>query len=83
MMLEKLLDDPKGSKKFNRVWTALYEHLADFLSMHYKTSKLEHTEYWKSFDKVNNVKLPATKQVLFCKYSFRTLANARELPYTS
>lgn len=81
MLLEKLLDDSQGQAKFNKIWTKLYNHIAEFLSLQYKTSKLNHTAYWQHFKKVNEVKLPTVKQALFDQYSFRNLANARGLPY--
>jgi tryptophan halogenase len=82
-MLVRLLNDNKQQEKYNRVWRNLYDHLANFLSLHYKTSELNHTDYWRNVQKVDNVKLPKDKQALFNPYSFRQLANARELPYTS
>lgn len=82
-LLVRLLNDDKRQEKYNRVWTKIYTHLADFLSLHYRTSTLNHTEYWRSIQKVDTVNLPAENQVLFNPYSFRQLAKSRGLPYTS
>jgi hypothetical protein len=82
MLLEKLLDDKNGSIKFNKIWTRLYEHIADFLSMHYRSSSLNHTDYWNSFNKIQHIKTPETKQFIFDQYSYRNLSIARGLPYT-
>ena len=81
-MLVRLLNDNKQQEKYNRVWRNLYDHLANFLSLHYKTSELNHTDYWRNLQKVDAVQLPKDNQALFNPYSFRQLANARELPYT-
>lgn len=81
MLLEKLLDDDNAQKKFNKIWNKLYHHVADFLSLHYKTSQLNHTEYWRSFKKIDEVKMPEIKQLLFNQYSFRNLAKGRGIPY--
>lgn len=82
VLLEKLLSDNNGPIKFNKIWCKVYEHIADFLTMHYKTSQLDHTEYWNSFIKERNVSLPTTKQPIFNQYSYRNLANARGLSYS-
>jgi tryptophan halogenase len=81
-MLVRLLNDDRRQDKYNRVWRNLYDHLADFLSLHYKTSELNHTDYWRNLQKVDAVQLPKDNQALFNPYSFRQLATARELPYT-
>lgn len=80
-MLVRLLNDNKGADKYNRVWSRLYSHLGKFISLHFKTSKLNHTDYWRSFNKVDNIQLPEENQTLFNQYSFRQIAKARELPY--
>lgn len=81
-LLARLIDDKEREEKYNRVWRKLYKHLSNFLSLHFRTSKLNHTEYWKSFDKISSIQLPSENQVLFNPYSFRQIANARGLPYT-
>lgn len=80
-MLTRLLNDPNGAKKYNRVWSRLYGHLGKFISLHFKTSNLNHTDYWRSFNKVSKIELPEENQTLFNQYSFRQIANARGLPY--
>jgi tryptophan halogenase len=80
-MLARLLTDEKGAEKYNRVWSRLYSHLGKFISLHFKTSKLNNTDYWRSFNKVNSIQLPKENQTLFNQYSFRQIANARELSY--
>lgn len=82
-MLVRLINDDRRQEKYNRVWTKLYDHLADFLSLHYRTSKLNHTEYWRSIEKVDSIVLPKENQALFNQYSYRQLAKSRGLPYTS
>lgn len=81
-MLVRLINDERRQEKYNKVWTKLYDHLADFLSLHYRTSKLNHTEYWRSINKVDSIVLPKENQALFNQYSYRQLAKARGLPYT-
>ena len=81
-MLVKLLEDERQQEKYNRVWKKLYDHLANFLSLHYKTSQLDHTAYWRSINKIDSINLPKENQALFNQYSFRQLAKARGLPYT-
>jgi tryptophan halogenase len=78
-LLIKLLNDPRGAEKYNRVWTRMYNHIADFLSMHFRTSRLDHTEYWRSISKINQVRLPAPGQILFDQYSYRNLARSRNM----
>lgn len=78
MLLDKLLDDKNGCIKFNKIWTRLYEHIAEFLSLHYKTSQLNHTDYWRSFNKVNIVTLPQETKPIFNSYSYRQLAAGRK-----
>lgn len=80
-MLARLINDERGPEKYNRVWSKLYSHLGSFISLHFKTSKLDHTDYWRSFKKVDTINLPEENQTLFNPYSFRQIANARELPY--
>lgn len=80
-MLARLINDERGQEKYNRVWSKLYSHLGSFISLHFKTSKLDHTDYWRSFKKVDTINLPEENQTLFNPYSFRQIANARELPY--
>lgn len=81
-MLVRLLNDNNGSEKYNRVWRRLYSHLGRFISLHFKTSKLDHTEYWRSFNKIDKIDLPQQNQTLFNSYSFRQIANARGLSYS-
>lgn len=78
-LLARLLNDPNGATKYNRVWTRMYNHIADFLSMHFTTSKLDHTEYWRSIPKIKHVSLPAAGQILFDQYSYRNLARGRNM----
>jgi len=78
-LLVRLLDDPQAEEKYNRVWTRMYNHIAEFLSMHFTTSKLTHTEYWRSIPKINQVKLPTMGQILFDQYSYRQLARGRNM----
>ena len=80
-MLARLINDERGPEKYNRVWSKLYSHLGSFISLHFKTSKLAHTDYWRSFKKVDTINLPEENQTLFNPYSFRQIANARELSY--
>ena len=81
-MLGRLLDDPRAAEKYNKVWSNLYNHIADYLGLHYSSSGLTNTEYWRSFNKIHHVNLPQHTQSLFDKYSYRTLAKARELSYS-
>jgi hypothetical protein len=47
--------------------------------MHFTTSRLNHTEYWRSIPKINQVKLPVSGQILFDQYSYRNLAQGRHI----
>jgi hypothetical protein len=82
-MIPRLINDENRQEKYNRVWNKIYNHLAEFLSLHYRTSKLNHTMYWLNIDKVKEVTLPTDNQTLFNQYSYRQLAKSRGLPYTS
>jgi tryptophan halogenase len=76
-ILEKLLNDAQGPKKFNRLWKKLYNEIADFLGMFYQSSSISN-EYWNQFNKIKKIESPAEKH-LFIDYNYRQLANAREL----
>lgn len=78
-LLTRLLEDPQGADKYNRVWNKMYKHLADFLSLHYATSNLDHTEYWRSIPKITKVQPPTPGQILFDQYSYRQLARSRSM----
>ena len=80
-LLARLLTDPRGAEKYNRVWTRMYNHIADFLSMHFTTSRLDHTEYWRSIPKIEQVTLPVKGQILFDQYSYRNLAKGRNIEW--
>lgn len=77
-ILEKLLTDKDGSKKFNKLWARLYKEVADFLGMYYKSSRLD-GEYWGSFQKIDEIIKPLNGQSLFIDYNYRQLADARGL----
>jgi len=76
-LLVKLLNDPRGPEKYNRVWKKMYTHIADFLSLHFTTSQLNHTNYWRSIPKIKQILQPMPGQILFDQYSYRQLANSR------
>lgn len=80
-LIDKLLEDKNRQEKFNRVWRNLYSQVGNFVSLHYSTSTLSHTDYWRSFNRVSEVKLPLTKKPIFDRYSFRLLAKSRGIPY--
>lgn len=81
-MLVKVLGDKQAAEKYNRVWSNLYKHIVDFLGLHYSSSSLNNTDYWRSFNKIQHVNLPQYKQSLFDQYSYRNLAKARGLSYS-
>ena len=81
-MLVRLINDDRGAEKYNRMWSKLYKHIGNFISLHFRTSQLDHTDYWKSFNKVNAIDMPVKNQTLFNAYSFRQLANSRGFAYT-
>jgi len=78
-ILVRLLNDEKGVEKYNRFWNKLYTHLGRFVSLHFRTSRLDHTEYWRSFKRINKIEFPKENQILFNPYSFRQISNARNL----
>ena len=78
-LLARILNDERAEEKYNRVWTRMYNHIADFLSMHFTTSRLDHTEYWRSIPKIDRVKLPVAGQILFDQYSYGNLARGRNM----
>jgi len=80
-LLVRLLSDDQRQTKFNRVWRRMYHHIADFLSLHYRTSQLDHTEYWRSIPKIDKIILPQPNQVLFERYNYRQLAISRNIDY--
>jgi tryptophan halogenase len=81
VILDRWFHEPDGARKYNRAWNNVYHQISDFLSTIYRTSHLEHTEYWRKFDKIHTVRLPQTQQSLFDKYSYRNLARSRGLEY--
>ena len=78
----RLLDDPKGAQKFNRLWNRLYTHVTEFVSHQFTTSKLNHTEYWRSIPKVDKVepKHVHFNNSVFTYYNYKLLADVRNLP---
>jgi tryptophan halogenase len=78
----RLLDDPKGARKFNRLWNRLYTHVTEFVSHQFTTSKLNHTEYWRSIPKVDKVepKHVHFNNSVFTYYNYKLLADVRNLP---
>jgi tryptophan halogenase len=80
-LMVKLLNDSHGAEKFNRVWTKMYNHLGEYISLHYRTSQQSHTEYWRSIPKIDRIKLPEPGQILFDQYSHRQLANGRGIDF--
>jgi tryptophan halogenase len=52
---EQFLNHPNRERVFNRMWTNMYEGIAAFLELFYTTSDLDHTEYWRSFNKVKEI----------------------------
>lgn len=81
-LIDQLIDDTMGSAKYNKIWSKLYKHVADFLSLHYQSSEVENNDYWKQFNKVDTVTLPKITQPIFNQYSYRNLARARGLSYS-
>lgn len=82
-LIEKLLTDQKRQEKYNRIWRKVYSHIGDFVSLHYRTSNLDHNEYWKSFNKISIVDDSKATNDIFTKYSYRQMARSRNLPLTS
>jgi tryptophan halogenase len=76
-VLEKLIDDKNGSKKFNKIWSKLYKEIAYFLGMFY-TNGPKNNEYWDQFGKESTLYVPQEKWI-FPEYSYRILANAKSL----
>lgn len=79
--IERLLHDPNRQEKYNRVWRKIYSHIADFISLQYETSDLDHTEYWRSLKKVRQVDTSKASYDFFTKYNYRSLAKARQIPF--
>ena len=79
----KLMHDPNGSIKLNKLWNRLYNHVAEFVALIFETSKLNHTEYWRRIPKVSEISPNPVffKDVLFTEYNYRSLAEARGIPY--
>ena len=62
----------------NKMWTANYNGIASFLELFYTTSDLDHTEYWRSFEKVDRIRYKPN--TLFKKYpSWTGLAENRRV----
>lgn len=81
-LLEKLIDDKNGAKKFNKIWTKIYKETANFVGMFYTNGPYDNN-YWNQFRKENTLKIPKEKWT-FPDYSYRVLANAKSfnLVYT-
>lgn len=78
----RLINDPKGAQKFNRLWNKLYTHVSEFVSHQFTTSKLNHTEYWRSIPKVDKIepKHVNFSNNVFTNYNYKLLADVRNLP---
>lgn len=81
----KLIDNPKGSKIFNKLWNRLYKHVSEFVGLIFSSSKLNHTEYWKSIPKVDKIAPTRVnfKEKIWIDYNYKSLANARKIEYVS
>lgn len=78
----RLIDDPKGAKKFNRLWNRLYSHVSEFVSHQFSTSKLNHTEYWQTIPKVDIIKPKhiSFNDNVFTEYNYKLMADVRGIP---
>jgi tryptophan halogenase len=84
-IFQNLIDDPKGPAKFNRIWNKIYKHTSDFIAYNFKTSSLNHTEYWRKIPKTDIIVHSETSLVnkIWVNYNYRQLAQARGLPLVS
>jgi tryptophan halogenase len=77
-LFEKFHNHPRGQDILNRMWSNTYKGIADFLELFYTTSDLDHTEYWRSFNKVDSIVYQPNN--LFKKYpSWTGLAQNRRV----
>jgi tryptophan halogenase len=79
-VLKRLINDNRAPEKYNRVWQRVYKNIAHFLSTFYQSSSLDHTEYWKTFEKIKQVDLPPPQSMtIFRPYNYKMLAKGMEL----
>ena len=77
-LFEKFHNHPRGHDLLNRMWHNTYKGVASYLELFYTTSDLDHTEYWKSFQKVD--KIVYQPNTLFKKHpSWTGLADNRRV----
>jgi tryptophan halogenase len=81
--LTRVIDHPRAHDKYNRIWMMVYKDISDFLSMFFNASKMNHTQYWQSFDKVNAVTKPNYAQFLFSEYNYRMFSSGMNIPLTN
>jgi hypothetical protein len=81
-LFERLIDNPKGPDIFNKMWNKIYKHTSEFIAYNFRTSSLNHTEYWRKIPKVDVVVHNETSLVdkIWVNYNYRQLALARGLP---
>jgi hypothetical protein len=79
---ERCKNKKKGSQIFNRAWQRYVAHIHDFLELFFLTSKNNHTEYWKTFEKVSVI--PKYKfDYIFTDFSYNLLSKVSGIPYDS
>lgn len=81
--LVKLVDDQRAPDKYNKIWNMIYKDISDFLSLFYRTSKVSHTDYWNTFNKVEKIAQPTYPQFLFSKYNYRMLSKGTGVPISA
>jgi len=81
----RLLDNPNGAKIYNKLWNNLYTHVSEFVSFIFSSSKLNHTDYWKSIPKIDKIEPKPVnfRNKIWIDYNYRSLANSRNLEYIS
>lgn len=82
-MIERLLENPKNSKLFNKFWNIMIRHIAKYLEIHYTLSKRKDTNYWKSFNKINIVEYNSTYSPLFHEYGHQAIAIAYRAKFSN
>ena len=76
---ERCKNKKNGRQIFNKAWQRYVTHIHDFLELFFLTSKNNHTEYWKSFDKVSVI--PKYKfDYIFSDFSYDLLSKVSGIP---
>jgi tryptophan halogenase len=79
-VIKRVMFTKNASRKYNMIWNTTYKDISKFLSYFYTGSKLNHTSYWKSFEKTESLEVPEkSAMLLFNEYNYQMLAKGMEV----